>query len=232
MAETSELLEILLQSALGRIIHPDKLAQVAPFARLKTWNPETIVFNEQEPATGFYVVKSGVVKLVRYRADGRELTVHFAEPPQTFAEAAIFLGRFPVTAITESECELVFIPKAVVMEHLASDPEFSKYLLRMMAAWLERLVAKMDTVVQNDASSRVIRFLLNEKSEQIADKGERVVLLHYKKADLAQMLNMNQATLSRTFKKLHDEGLIDVKGRTFILHDPKKLETLLLPPLD
>ncbi len=232
MSSTSEILDIVLRSSLGKIISRDRIEKVVPFLRLKHWEAGTIIFSEQDPAEGFYVVSKGIVKLLRYRADGREIVVHFAEPTQSFAEAAIFLGRFPVTAVTDTDCELVYLPKSAVMEHLASDPEFSKFLMQLMATWLERLVEQLDTVVQNDASSRVIRFLLNEETPESKKSETRSVQLHFRKADMAQMLNMNQATLSRTLRKLQEEGLIKVKGRSFQLCDPKRLEAMLLPPLE
>lgn len=227
--DQAQILEYLKQSNLRHLLSMSAIETLSKRIKLKEYPPETLLFSEGDAFYGFYLVVDGTVKLVRYRSDGREMLIHFAQKNDTFAEAAIFLKRYPVTGITETKCRLLLIPSKVIQDTLELEPRFCQYLFNSMAHWLERLVHKIDTLIQNDATSRVVRFLLDEKK---SENGQEIVKLNYKKGDLAILLNMNQATLSRTFRKLQDEKLITIRNRLIILNDTAQLKTLLLPPLE
>ncbi|MCX7834631.1 MAG: Crp/Fnr family transcriptional regulator [bacterium] len=227
--EPAQIYKFLQQTQLRQLLSIPAMEALSRRIKFKTYPAETLLFSEGDAFHGFYLVAEGTVKLVRYRNDGREMLIHFAQKNDTFAEAAIFLKRYPVTGITDSKCQLLLVPPKVIQDTLENEPRFWHYLFHSMAHWLERLVQKIDTLIQNDATSRLVRFLLEE---QKIENGKTVVKLNYKKGDLAVLLNMNQATLSRTFRKLQNEQLISIQRRLIILHDVNQLKTLLLPPLE
>jgi CRP/FNR family transcriptional regulator, dissimilatory nitrate respiration regulator len=57
----------------------------------------TILFNQDEPATRFFIVLAGWVKLYRATANGEESVIAVLTQGESFAEAAIFdKGHYPV----------------------------------------------------------------------------------------------------------------------------------------
>jgi CRP-like cAMP-binding protein len=48
------------------------------------------VFQQGDPASHLYLVRSGRIRLVRYTWEGQRCTLFCAETGQTFAEAALF----------------------------------------------------------------------------------------------------------------------------------------------
>lgn len=225
-----QILEFLKQNNLRNLLSATAIEALSKRIKVKDYPPDSLLFSEGDSFHGFYLVVEGTVKLVRYRADGREMLIHFAQEGNAFAEAAVFLKKYPVTGISDSKCKLLLITPNVIEETMATEPKFWQFLFQSMAGWLERLIQKIDTLIQNDAVSRLVRFLLEEvKSDE---HGKRSVELKFKKGDLATMLNMNQATLSRTFRKLQEDGWIDVHARHILLRNETELKKLLLPPLD
>jgi CRP-like cAMP-binding protein len=70
---------------------------------VRVYEKGTLLFQQGEPASCFYVVLDGWVKVYRMTPEGSEAVVGVFRRGETFAEAAIFLGgRFPVAAETVS----------------------------------------------------------------------------------------------------------------------------------
>ena len=218
----------LRDSRLGQFVGTETLSALAGRGHVEEWTKNSILFWEDDKPKGIYVVLSGSVKLIRQRADGRELLLHMAHASDVIAEGAVFLGRNPATAVTTTAGELFLLQTQDVLALLETEPRFARYAYSAMAAWLDRLVTKIDQLTLDDATARLSRYLLDLAKSCKCD----TVDLPLKKGDLALLLNMNQATLSRTLRRLQDDGHITVDGRTLSIADAEALDRLTLPPLD
>lgn len=188
---------------------------------------------ENRPATSIYLVLEGVVKLTRYTFDGREVVFHFAEPYMLIAEAAIFLGHYPATAVATENSVLLKIRAEDIKSLIEKHPYFASRVFDTMSVWLKRLTNKINQLTLNDATARVCSYLLDLKdlSDEL-EKNQAKVHLPVKKGDLALMLNMKQGSLSRVFRRLQDASIITVSGRDILIHDFKQLRYLSLPELE
>lgn len=225
--------EVIRKSRFGDVLEDIACEKLADSAKVRSFPGDTIIFHEGDHAEGIYIVVNGIVKLLKYRPDGSEVLLHLAEKNDVVAEGAVFLGRYPATAITNRETSLLFIGKESVFQLAEIYPGFSKYLYDTMADWLQRLVQKIDQLTLNDATARLSRYLISlieENQSKQEDQGLQVTL-PVKKGDLATLLNMNQATLSRSLKILQDKQIITVKGRLIEIHRHEMLSQLTLPPL-
>lgn len=224
----------ILASDFGKTVGEDVCDEILKLGDRQHWQANSLVFQEGDDAQGMFLVVKGIVKLARISPDGRESVLTFVEPPHMFAEAAIFLGKYPATAITLAETELLFLHKQTVMELVGKHESLLRFLFSTMARWLQRLVSKIDQLTQSDGTARVARYLLAEleKADPQFDYKIPRVILPSTKGDLALLLNMNQPSLSRIFRRLQDESLIRVEGRTIYLHDLNALRKLTLPPLE
>ena len=144
------------------------------------------------------------------------------------AEGALFLGHYPASAVTTEETDLFLLRRDDVFGFLDRSPAFARYVFESMSRWLDRLVKKIDELTLTDATARLSRYL-----GTLAESGSgRRVVLPVKKGDLAALLNMNQATLSRSFRRLQDDGVIVVRGRAVSILDADALHARTLPPID
>lgn len=229
-----EALKAIQSSKLGQIADDDLVQTIARKAEIQKWPKKSLLFQEGDDAKGMYIVIKGIVKLLKNHPDGTETLLHLAEPSDTIAEAALFMDHYPATAVTDTPCELLLLRRSVALELIDTHAAFTRYLFDRMANWLKRLVEKVDELTSNDAMARVIRYLLSliEEERGIIEGESTSVMLPVKKGDLATLLNMNQATLSRTLRRLQDSELISVQGRSITLQNPAKLKSLTLPPLD
>ncbi|MDD5088769.1 MAG: Crp/Fnr family transcriptional regulator, partial [bacterium] len=229
-----ELLTILTESPLGKAVGEELCREILKAAGRKHWPEGSLIFQEGDAAGAMYLVCRGMVKLARISPDGRENVLAFVEPPHLFAEAAMFLGRFPATATALADTELLVLHRAQVLDLIRRSEEFLNFLFGTIAHWLQRLVAKMDELTLSSATARVARYLLAELDKNPPRLDFRVprVMLLAKKGDLATLLNISGPSLSRILRKLSDDGVIEVQARTIYLKDLPALQKLMLPPLE
>ena len=197
---------------------------VGSAARRVVFSKGQTVFTHDEPCPGVYCVGSGLVRLFKISASGKELVLHMAAPGDTFAEVAAIAG-FPVPADAEAVEDTVcaLIPtdrlRAMLEEHHALCLEF----LTGMSFWVRQLVGMLEDIVLRDASGRVARHLLDADPSA----GRAAFQLKVLKKDLASHLNITSETLSRTLRRLAESRLIELEaGQRLRVLDTERLRAL------
>ncbi|MBD3167196.1 cyclic nucleotide-binding domain-containing protein [bacterium] len=225
--------ELLSSSRFGEALGEEVCRSLAASGSLVHYKADDIVFHENDPAHAVFIVLAGVVKLVRYGEDGRETIIHPAEPVHMFAEAGLFLERYPVTAVASKPTDLLRIERETVLRLMEQHPVLLRRIFDTMANWLRRLVDTIDQLTLNDATARVANYLLRERATRLDEGGnpDRFVI-PLKKGEAARMLNMNQATFSRALRMLQDDGTLHVQARNLLIRNLEQLKQHGLPPLD
>ena len=181
---------------------------------------ETLV-SRGEPAHSFFWVRSGLVKLYRLSPSGEEKVIEIIRPGQTFAEAILFSGKishYPVNAEMLDAGEVWCISCDNFKAVLGNSVETCFQLLGSLSQRLHKHVNEIDRLTLQTATDRVITYLLQHKPENSNE-----VQLLISKQTLASQLSIKPETLSRTLKKLTQEGLISAQGNVIVLQSPEKL---------
>ena len=194
--------------------------RLAAIARICKFRKGELIFREQQECPGVYVVGSGLVRVFKTAAGGKEHVLHMVGPGNTFAEAAAIGGfSLPASAeaVTQTTCAL--LPMDLFRQAMEADHELCLQIMTGMTLWVRHLVNLMEDVVLRDAAGRLARFLL--ESEPAADG---TIELPSLKRHVASHLNLSSETLSRTLRRLVEAGLITQPDNTRIrLVDPAKL---------
>ena len=198
------------------------LAALLNISRKSEFPKGTILFTEGEEARGFYVPVSGKVKIYKVTPEGRERVLRIAEPGRTFAEAAIFdLGTYPANAATLERSVLLFFPKYEVLQLLKNNVQLAINMIGGISRLLREFMDQMEDIAFRDVPARLARYLLD-----LAERGGQRVELPLSKSQLAVNLGTVSETLSRTFRKMVDDGLICVQSRTIDILDADRLTIL------
>ena len=198
------------------------LAALLNISRKSEFPKGTILFTEGEEARGFYVPVSGKVKIYKVTPEGRERVLRIAEPGRTFAEAAIFdLGTYPANAATLERSVLLFFPKHEVLQLLKNNVQLAINMIGGISRLLREFMDQMEDIAFRDVPARLARYLLD-----LAERGGQRVELPLSKSQLAVNLGTVSETLSRTFRKMVDDGLICVQSRTIDILDADRLTIL------
>lgn len=223
-----ELIALLKKSLLFSGLKDDDLSALAAITVKRGLRKGETLFGEGEEATGFYLLVSGSIKLCRVSPDGREKVLHFVRPGETFAEAAFFGdGRYPAEARAMEAGEVLYLPRQGFMELMTGNPGFSLNLVVSLSLMLRQFARQIEELSFADVTSRLASFLVRRVDEKSTSYGGvTYVDLGVKKGELASRLGTASETVSRTFRKLKEEGIIEVQGGKVLilkLDDLKKL---------
>lgn len=225
-----ELAPLLKNSLLFSGLNEADLGELATIAVRRVFGKGDTLFNEGDEASGFYLLVSGHIKMCRVSPDGREKVLHFVRPGETFAEAAFFGdGTYPADARAVEAGEVLFLPKQGFMELMATKPQFALNLVVSLSLALRRFVRQIEELTFADVASRLASFLLKRAAEKSTSYNNITYLeLGIKKGELAAQLGTAGETISRTFRKLKEEGIIELDGRKVTILQMERLQQLAI----
>lgn len=224
-----ENLQILKKSLLFSGLGEEHLAEVAAIVTKRTFARGESLFMEGEAASGFYLLAEGSVKLCKVSPEGKEKVLHFVHPSETFAEAAFFGdGRYPAEARALEKGEALFFPREAFMGLLERNPRFSLNLIISLSLLLRRFARQIEELSFAEVPARLAAYIL-ELAERKSNsyQGKTYLELDMKKGELASRLGTVSETLSRTFRKMKEEGILEVAGSRVIIMDMTRLKSLV-----
>jgi CRP/FNR family transcriptional regulator len=191
-------------------LSPNDVLRLAASARRQHYPKDAVIFRQGQQADGIYILLDGAVKLLRSSPDGRQQILHTVAPPNAFAEAAAFAGgKFPAHAVALAPCDCLFLPREALLEQIGKYPEMTMRLLASMSLRLQQFARLIEDLSLREVSGRLARYLI-EESERV---GRRKYRLPLSKGELAQQLGTSAETLSRTFTRFREQGLLDTSGQ-------------------
>lgn len=219
-----ENLQTLKKSLLFAGLSEENMLRIAEISHRRTFQKGETIFAEGDAAIGFYLLAKGGVKLCKISPDGREKVLHFVHPGETFAEAAFFGdGRYPAEARGVEQGELLMFPRDGFMGLLEQDARFSLNLIVSLSMSLRRFARQIEELSFAEVPNRLAAYLLEIAGRKSTNYQGRVYIdLEMKKGELASRLGTVSETLSRAFRKLKEDGLLEVEGgRVIILNEPQ-----------
>jgi CRP-like cAMP-binding protein len=226
--EKDRLIEELKQADLFSRLENSELDDLVAIARTRRLESGDILFSAGDQAKGFYVLLAGKVKLYKISPDGKEYILRVVGGGQTFAEAAAFSGlAYPVFAESMSQCRLVYFDADDFRNLIQKSPQLALNMIATMALLLQSLNQKIEDLSLREVGARLCRHLLSRARHQQSEAKDGTTLqLETTKSALAASLGTISETLSRTFKKLQNRGILQVEGSSVTLLDCKQLEEI------
>ena len=184
------------------------------------------VFFEGDPITHIYQVEHGTVCLYKTLQDGRRQIIDFAHPGDFIGLGTG--GDHVFSAQTITLTRLRCLPAGALLEVACHNPEIGMQLYRALS---DQLLAARDlllTVGQRNAIERLaaLLFALSRRNERNGANSSRIAL-SMTRADIADFLSLTVETVSRTFTKLRQSGIIDlVHSSLVVIKDRRALEQL------
>ena len=185
------------------------LARLANIATQDAYRAGDYLFREGEPGDAFWVLLRGQVKIFKVSPEAREQILRIVYPGEAFAEAAALSeGPFPANAQATTRAVVVRFPAAAFQQALQENPRLALNVIVALSHLLRGFTALVDALALREVSARVAKYLLDLA---LRSEGEWVTLDVNKRA-LAARLGTVSETLSRTLRRLREEGIIEVEG--------------------
>jgi CRP/FNR family transcriptional regulator len=213
--------EILKKNFLFGGVSETDLDALLAVCKEKSHTRGDLLFSEGDEAEGFYIVASGKVKIYKLSPEGKERILHIIHPGWSFAEAAIFGdGCYPAYAEPLEKSQLIYFSKREFLDLLHSRSQLAINMIGGLSRFLRQFANQIEDLTFKDVPARLARYLLD-----LAGEAEWVEL-PVSKTQLASNLGTVSETLSRTFRKLSDDGSISVQGKRIDILDFDRLVDL------
>src|SRR5215468_3297324 len=127
-----------------RGLNPRMIQQmIAPATTLSLREGE-VVCRQADPATAFFIVVEGWIKLYRITVAGDEAIINVLAKGDSFAESAAFTGSsYLHTAEAVSDARVIRVPVAHVVKCIQGAPEFAQAMIAAMATHMNQLVQQV-----------------------------------------------------------------------------------------
>lgn len=228
--DESELGDWLSTTRIFSELSVSQLADLAQIVQLQTFRKGELLFKQGQPATGFFVVKAGRVKVFQLSGNGRELILNIFDEGENFAEVAAMDGQaFPASARALDLTTVVFLPRTEFLALLHQYPDIAIHMLISVARHTRHLVQVIEDFTFKDVPQRLASYLLNLSDLPRVDpltQPANVVTLDLSKSQLAAALGTIPATLSRAFYRLSTDGILTIKGMQVEILDLDRLQML------
>ena len=193
------------KSILLRGLSEHLLDQLLAQAHVRCFDRGSTIVLQGERAGSAFIVLKGWVKLCRVTQNGAEAVVEVFTQGQSFGEAVAFRGDvYPVTAEAATDCRVLQVRTANVLDLMKSHPELCTAILASTFQHLHALVGQIEQLKAQTGSQRVAEFLLDLSD---VETGACAVTLPYDKVLIAGRLGMKPESLSRAFSRLRERGV-------------------------
>lgn len=216
VSPTTSDLEVVRRIDVFRGVKPLDFERLVAPAVVLTYRPEDTVFRQGDPATSFFMVVDGWIKLYHITASGKEAVIHVFTKGESIAQAVAFNSQcYPAAAEAVSEARIVRIPAAHVIKCIRDAPEIAIAMIASTSQHLHHLVEQVAQLKVQSAVQRVAEFLV---SLCPPGKGPCTIALPYEKVLIAGKLGIKPESLSRAFATLRTAG-IEVRDLKVIVRD-------------
>lgn len=191
---------------------PDFIARLSAQATVLSPGKGHVLIVHEEPATRFFIITKGWIKLYRETLDGTQAVVDILNAGHLFGEGALFQGdTYPYSAEAVEESEVISLPLSLLKSEIENNPALALSMLKAMAQHRRLMDKELEHRSLQNAPQRIGCFLLR-LSHSPAAPGPVTIHLPYDKTLVAARLGMQPETFSRALAKLKIATGIDIHG--------------------
>ena len=194
----------------------------------KEYRKGDIVFHEGDVSRGFFLVVAGAVKIFRLGPDGRERVLHAVEAGESFAEAAMFMDRYPAIAeALANGTTIIQVDKNGFKQLLVRDPKLSFKIMATLVKWLSYMRNALTDLTLKEVPARFASYVLSLPAEEgLPAQAGKPIRVNISKTTLAQMLGTTKETLSRLLQRLARHRILTFRGTQILIRNRTRLEKI------
>lgn len=189
-----------------------------------------MLYANADPFTSLYAIRTGFFKTCVVNEDGREQVTGFQMAGEIIGLDGIVSDQHSCNAIALEDAEVCIMPFASVEDLSREIPALQRHVHRIMSREIVRENGMMMMLGNMRAEERLAAFLLN-LVQRLHARGfsQSEMVLRMTREEIGSYLGLKLETISRTFSKLSDDGIIEVKQRYVKILAPDALKKLSNP---
>lgn len=207
------------------------LLRLQTVSRTVGYGPGEMIFQEGEPAFGFYIICEGKVKLSKYASQGKKQILKLLGAGEILGEKTMFDNEiYTAHAKTLEATTLHFIERNAFIDFLKTHPEVSLRLIEKLCREIKGFQGKLVETAYEDSTERLARLLLLMAKEYGFETPKGVDIgLALSRSELAELAGLSTETAIRTLSKFKEQDMIALDGQRILITDKKRLNSLAEP---
>lgn len=198
----------------------DTLAQQAMY---RHFPPDHILFLENEPSAGLWLIQTGSVKIYKLNPEGDEHILHLLGPGDSFNDiSAIDGGPNAANAATLSAVDVWILPSPALRDALQNDIQFAMAVIKLLTQRIRGLARQIEDLTLFSVTARLARFLIQQMETPSLDEPGIT-----RKA-IATHLATKPETISRSLRTLEKVGAIQFDRHQIVIIDLDLLRELAM----
>jgi len=188
----------------------------------KTADRAEMLLLEGESAANLHFVASGVVKVFKTSAEGKEQILSIVRPGESFNDVPIFDGGpNPASAQAMGTVLLYGIKKNDMEAILRDHPQIALNVIKVLAKRVRHLVSLVEDLSFKHVIGRVAKILFEHIGGEMG-RGPRLT-----QQEMAAMAGTAREVVGRSLKALEEEGAIKLDRHRIIITDKEALQKIM-----
>jgi CRP-like cAMP-binding protein len=225
----------LQRVAFLRDLNHAALTDIGAAAHQRQAARNSFFFYQDDPATAFYIVVQGSVRLTKMSAEGQQVILRYARPNDEIGIIAVLDNAvYPLSAQAVSDCVVLMWDSRTLRQLMERYPTLAVHALQMVAERFVELQTQYRELATERVERRLARALLRLVQQAGREVSDGVLLdLPLSRQDLAEMTGTNLYNASRMLRKWEQQGIITSRRECVLIRDPHGLVAIAedLPPL-
>jgi CRP-like cAMP-binding protein len=176
---------------------------------------------EGDPADALYFVISGVVKVFKTSAEGKEQILQLIRPGESFNDVPIFdAGPNPASAQAMGPVVLYSIKNSDMRGILRNHPQVALNVVQLLSQKLRNLVSLVEDLSFKHVTARLAKILLEYAGDGSAPR-QRLT-----QQEMAAIEGTAREIIGRSLKELEGEGVIRLDHHRIVITDKEALRRM------
>ena len=206
------------ETAICAVLSPEELPRLDAIVSAQDFLAQQTIFYESDPADTLFNVTRGCVRLSKMLADGRRQVTGFLLPGDFLGLA--YYESYAYTAEAIGPVRVCVFPRDKFQALLGEFPKFERRLLSRASNELASAQDQLLLLGRKGAKEKLASFLLL-LSRRAKSRGDTTpeLDLPMTRTDIADYIGLTTETVSRTFTKLVEQGVITLTSPQHVVID-------------
>ncbi len=184
------------------------------------------IYQAGDLTDSIYFLERGTVKIITHSAEGKEVIKSILHPKAMFGELSL-LGqekRSDYAQTMDSKTSFYQMKITSFQDIVRSNPDLSMKLIGILGRKLKITERRMESLILQDARSRIIDFLKDNANNQGRQVGFEMLLKHsLTQQDIANFTGTSRQTVTSVLNDLKKSNLIYFKRKSILIRDMEAL---------
>lgn len=188
--------------------------------QIKKYHKGQMIAQAGDECNSLMIMLKGSVKGEMMDPSGKSIKIEDIEPPKPLAIAFVFgqNNRCPVNIVANNDVEIFRLPKESMILLLQKSVVFLKNFMDIISNRAQFLSDKIRFLSFQTIRGKLAHYLL-----QIIGPVDGEIILPKSQEEMANMFGVTRPSLGRAIRDMHNDGLIEAKGKSIKIVDRKLL---------